>query len=785
MQINKILLTGMLCAFYFFSSAQNKGTTITGKVLDSDNLALEGVSVRIKTLKIGTSTGTAGTFTLTGLKPGNYILQFTAIGYLSEEITVKAGIEATVAVSTVQLHKDSRQMETVNIAGKTERRKLAESGFNVNAIETKAYANTTADLNQVLSRSTGIRVRESGGLGSDFNFSINGLSGKQVKFFIDGIPMENFGSSMSLNNIPVNLAERVEVYKGVVPIDLGADALGGAVNIVTNQQVKKYIDASYSFGSFNTHRANLSGRYTAAKSGFTINASGFYNYADNDYLMKDVVVQQAAGNVTKDVKRFNDGYQSVMGQTDFGFRDKKWADILLVGILYSSNYKERQTGAEQDLVYGKVHARGNFVMPSLKYKKTDLFVKGLDASFFASYAQDKTTTIDTSASNYNWEGQVISRDNNFAEQGAFAIYKYTNKFAIIRSNLAYVIDTHNSLSLNYALSAGRRSGINTYPSASQDGNALDVPNKLDKGIIGLSWQNQLLNDRLSTSVFGKQYRLHSYIRTAVFYNGSGYAKEEAANTSNFYGYGIASRYKLTDDAGIKVSYEHAFRLPEVEELFGDGFTVLANPQLKPEESDNVNIGLYIGKTVGNHRFAAEVSGFYRNAKDFINAVPGGIYSSYTNIGQVRITGIDGELKYNHTDLLSFTVNASYMNAVNTDKSSTVYDDRIPNQPWLFGNADFSIGKNDLLGKDSRIQFNWFSQYTHWFYLNWPSRGYAESKSLIPTQLVHNAALSYSMLNGKYNVSLESRNLFDARAYDSFRLQKPGRSYFIKLRYFIR
>ncbi len=785
MQINKILLTGILCAFYFFSGAQNKGTTLRGKVLDSGNLAVEGVSVWIKTLKIGTSTGTDGIYVLTGIKSGTYSIQLTAVGYLSQVITVKVGTQATVVVNTVQLNKDSRQMETVNVAGKTERRKLAESGFNVNAIETKAYANTTADLNQVLSRNTGIRVRESGGMGSDFNFSINGLSGKQVKFFIDGIPMENFGSSMSLNNIPVNLAERVEVYKGVVPIDLGADALGGAVNIVTNQQVKKYLDMSYSYGSFNTHRANLSGRYTDAKTGFTINASGFYNYADNNYLMKDVVVQQAAGNVTKDVKRFNDGYHSAMGQTELGFRDKKWADILLVGMLYSSNYKERQTGAEQDLVYGKVHARGNFVMPSLKYKKTDLFVKGLDASFFASYAQDKTTSIDTSAANYNWEGQVISTDNNFAEQGAFAIYKYTNKFAIIRSNLGYVIDSHNSLSLNYALSAGRRSGINTYNGASQDGNALDVPNKLDKGIVGLSWQNQSLNDRLSTSIFGKQYRLHSYIRTAVFYNGSGYAKEEADNTSNFYGYGIASRYKLTGDAGIKVSYEHAYRLPEVEELFGDGIMVLANPGLKPEESDNVNLGFYYGKTVGKNRFAAEVSGFYRNAKDFINSIPGGIYSSYTNIGQVRITGIDGELRYNHADLLSFTVNASYMNAVNTDKTSTVYEDRIPNQPWLFGNADFSIGKNDLLGKDSRVQFNWFTQYTHWFYLYWPSRGNAGSKSLIPNQVIHNATLSYSMRNGKYNVSLESRNIFDARAYDSFRLQKPGRSFFVKLRYFIK
>ena len=47
------------------------------------------------------------------------------------------------------------------------------------------------------------------------------------------------------------MAERVEVYKGVLPVNLGADALGGAVNIVSRRDAN-YLDATYSFGSFNT-----------------------------------------------------------------------------------------------------------------------------------------------------------------------------------------------------------------------------------------------------------------------------------------------------------------------------------------------------------------------------------------------------------------------------------------------------------------------------------------------------------------------------------------------------
>ena len=49
-------------------------------------------------------------------------------------------------------------------------------------------------------------------------------------------------------------ADRIEVYKGVVPVGFGTDAIGGVVNIVTNKQPGKwFMDASYSYGSFNTH----------------------------------------------------------------------------------------------------------------------------------------------------------------------------------------------------------------------------------------------------------------------------------------------------------------------------------------------------------------------------------------------------------------------------------------------------------------------------------------------------------------------------------------------------
>lgn len=69
--------------------------------------------------------------------------------------------------------------------------------------------------------------------------------------------MEGMSSAFGLNNIPAGLARRVEVYKGVVPVELGGDALGGAINIVTDNRRRTRVNASYSFGSFNTHKSNV------------------------------------------------------------------------------------------------------------------------------------------------------------------------------------------------------------------------------------------------------------------------------------------------------------------------------------------------------------------------------------------------------------------------------------------------------------------------------------------------------------------------------------------------
>src|SRR5690606_9509487 len=180
-----------------------------------------------------------------------------------------------------------------------------------------------------------------------------------------------------------------------------------------------------------------------------------------------------------------------------------------------------------------------------------------------------------------------------------------------RANLSYFINSQHSFNLNYTFDKLRNE---TYNKLLVDGDKM--PGKLNKQILGVAYQQEYFNKKLTNTWFGKFYHLGLARNKYV-----GNVLTSLDTAFNNYGYGLASRYKLKENSGIKFSAEHAFRLQEAEEMFGDGLNLQPNPDLLPEFSDNLNLGAYYGFALGKHRFFIEASGFYRNAKDFIYVVP--------------------------------------------------------------------------------------------------------------------------------------------------------------------
>lgn len=771
MQIEKTLLLLMLCVCSILSTAQNLGS-IRGTLKSESGESIPSLTVKLQNTSLIVISDNSGEFVIKNVNPGRHTLVVTGIGFKSAQhsVSVTASKETTVSL---RIEEAAVDMAGVTVTGRSAVTEANRQAFNVTAIDAKQLYNTTLDLAGALDRVAGVRVRESGGVGSNFNLSLNGFSGNHVRYFIDGIPMDGFGTSFQINNIPINAAERIEVYKGVVPIWLGSDALGGAINIITGDRQRNYIDASYSYGSFNTHRSVVNAAVTS-KSGLTAQISAFQNYSDNNYKVKVDAADINTGAYSPGVlvPRFHDTYHNETVIANVGVVKKRYADRLLVGLTAGKNYKEIQTGARMVSVFGGWHRRGTILMPTLKYKKDDL-IKGLDVTINANYNLGSEQNIDTMNVRYDWFGNI--KPNGTNGERSRSLYRYKNNNGLATGMLNYRIGEHQAIALSNVFNTFDRKGSDPLNPAVND-----QPRKTQKNVLGMGYTYSV-NDLWSASVFGKYITQRNILST-----------ERTKALTNKLGYGVATTYFVMPNLQLKASYELTNRMPEAQEIFGDVENQEGNPNLKPERSNNVNLGMSYNLAVtSDDRFLFNANAVYRHSDNFIYNRLNNNQSRLVadNRDGVRTLGADGEIRYSHKNTISVGTTLTYQYLQNMQKYepdytgiSPVYLDQMPNIPYLFGNADASIMLPNIGGHGNNLTIGYNLLYVHDFYLYWPSRG--GDKLNVPQQLSHDINVVYSLKNGRYNIGIEGRNIANAFLYDNFSLQKPGRGFYVNLRYFI-
>ena len=787
MHKRNIFLIFFFSLFSLLGIAQSKTSRINGIVLDEMNEVILGATVVLKEVNKGVVTDGYGKFTFSGNYNGDYTILISYLGYKTKKAFFSITEGETKNVSFL-LDTSDTELDEIIVTGKSKIQNVKEKAFNVSVVDAKKLHNTSLDLGHALDRVSGVRIRESGGVGSRMSFSLNGFRGNQVRFFIDGVPMDNFGSSFQINNIPIGMAERIEVYKGVVPVGLGADALGGAVNIITNTYKKSHLEASYSYGSFNTHRSSLNAIYVA-KSGFVAQVNAFQNYSDNNYDVIADVADLNTGEYFPDqtVERFHDTYHNETVIVKTGVVNKTFADELLFGITLGQNYKEIQTGARIVGVFGKWHTRGDIIMPSVKYKKDDFIIKDLNVRLNANINLGQEKNIDTVNRRYNWFGDYKQYDTPGGER-SYSLYKYKNNSGVSTANLDYTLNEHSNVVLSNTFNTFNRVGHNEL---NPDSEIYEQPQKSKKNITGLGYNYK--RDSWNISPFLKQYYQQNTF--AESYSPSGdygdIAYRDHTNKFDATGYGVAFTSFLNENIQIKASYEKSYRLPESNEIFGDQVNLKGNTDLKPENSNNYNLGAsYWFYVKSKHQFNISTSGFYRIASDFIREKFNNnqAMTIMENLGSVTSAGIEAEVRYQLENRLTIGANATYQNLRNNTKyeegqteESIVYRDRIPNMPYLYGNADVSYNFTNIGKNNGQISLGYNALYVHSFYLYWPSLGSSSSKLDIPDQISHDLTATYSY-NKKLQFTLECRNLLDETLYDNFSLQKPGRSFTGKIKY---
>lgn len=772
--------------FGFFDALAQELAILSGKITSSDGHPVAQASLAIEGISYGTYSNDNGSYRLE-LPEGTYTVVASFIGYESQKKSVRLTGKKTVDFI---LKEETVALKDVEVYAKSKSQKLREGAFAVNALDVKPVVNSLSNLNELVNRTSGIKVRQEGGVGSDYDLSINGMSGNSVRYFIDGVPLETKGSEVSLANLPVNIIDHIEMYKGVVPAYLGSDALGGAINIVTKKEKKNYLDMSYGIGSFHTHKADLNAQIVFPKSGVIVCPTVGVNYSKNDYTMKGVEVwnESVRKYVPSNRKRFHDDYFSLLAQVEVGVTGKPWADDFFVTASYSKVDKELQTGSIQTKVYGMAERNGSAYNVSAQYRKKDFLLKGLQMHSMLSHTWDYSLTVDTVYRVYDWNGDYIESSRNEITGRERSLRHYKRPTMMFRSNWDYRFNPQHAVNLNYLVN---RTGNDRYDEV--DSSFEPSNDVVCKHIIGLSYYQRLWQDKMENTFFVKDYVNHLNIRQTDLYWQTGSDKVKGESTGNYWGYGAGTRVSFWEPLALKASFEHSVRLPLARELLGNGSTIYANTALNPEKSDNVNLGVFGTWHPGvGHVLYYEVNGFMRFVDDYIQAVVAekeGMMQ-YQNVPAVHIKGLEGEVRYSWKRNLQCMANVSWQDARDQrkykedGKLSATYLNRVPNRPWLFGAAEVNYTFHDVCRKNSSLRLETSYQWVHWYYLTWEAYGAKESKAQIPAQHVVNAGVTYSLENGRYNLSVSCDNIFDRLVYDHYKLQKPGRSFFLKFRVFL-
>lgn len=784
-KIRGLFLSFLLLLISISAFSQHK-TMISGKVLSTEKTTVDFATVYLKGTNYGGTTNEEGIYHLQA-PAGEYTLVVSAIGYKTVEKPVKLMRGERTKINVVISPQATELDEVVVVSNGVTR--LKRSAFNAVALDTKALQNSTQNLSEALAQAPGMKIRESGGVGSDMQLMMDGFTGKHIKIFIDGVPQEGVGSSFGLNNIPVNYAERIEVYKGVVPVGFGTDAIGGVINIITKKNRNKwFLDASYSYGSFNTHKSYVNFGQTF-RSGLTYEINVFQNYSDNNYYVDTPVKDFTTGAINKKkiehVKRFHDTYhnEAVIGK--IGFVDKKWADRLMFGFTYSHMYKDIQTGVRQEVVFGGKYRKGYSIMPSLDYRKRDFFVRGLDVVLTANYNKNMTNNVDTSSYEYNWRGEM--RPLRMPGEQSYQNTRSDNNNWNGTLTANYRIGKAHTFTFNHVINAFRRSNQSLL---NEDSEANAIPKETRKNISGLSYR-LMPTEHWNLSVFGKYY--NQFIAGPVATSSAQDDYIRTTNSVSAMGYGAAGTYFILKSLQAKLSYEKAYRLPTNEEMFGDEDLETGDISLKPENSDNVNLNLSYNETFGKHSVYVEGGLIYRNTKDYIQRnisdLSGGKYgATYVNHGRVETKGYNISVRYGFANWVSVGGNFTQMNVRDnvktvtsgTNQESLTYGARMPNLPYQFANSDVTFYWRNLWKKGNTLSVTYDNLYMHSFPLYSEAVG-SESEFVVPTQFSHNLTLSYGIQNGRYNISFECRNLTNEKLYDNFSLQKAGRAFYGKVR----
>jgi vitamin B12 transporter len=659
---------------------------------------------------------------------------------------------------------------------------LQRSARSVQVVELARAKRSTADLGQVLARQQGISIRREGALGAGVRLSLDGLSDEQVRVFIDGVPLDAAGYPFGLANVPLELLERVDVHRGVVPLRLGADALGGALELVSERARGTGATVSYQVGSFDTHRLVVTARHHHRPSGLFARAEATFDRAENDYPIR-VTLNDALGDRRVWVRRNHDGYRAGFANVEAGIQRTRWAKLLSARGFFGALEKEIPSDPLMQVPYGELTSFRRASGALVRYESKRFADTTLSATL--SYSVRKSVLEDLASCTYDWIG-TCTRDISPArgERSIGASDQHVRSDTVLaRLLLERPLGDDQRVRLASVPTFTRRTGEQRAL-----GSGLSDPLQGRRDLItvvsGLEHELELLDGRLQNIAFVKHYAYLARSEELLLASNQFVEIDERRQRA---GVGDGLRFSFSDELYAKVAYEWATRLPAPDQLFGDGGLVEANLRLAPEKAHNFNLETSFERRLPRAgALRLQLSGFARLIDDLMAKFVRVDSLQFDNVDSARSLGVQGSAAWTSPlRIVRLDANATYQDYRNTSQTGEYarFDgDRIPYRPYVFANGALTLFARGLLLDPDELSFTFRTSYVREFFVGWESANRGGERLSVPNQLVHSFGSTLLLHRGRSTVSssLEVHNLTDARVYDFFGVQLPGRFFSAKL-----
>lgn len=792
----KALLSLLTFAFFNIRSEGQvaKNVTFSVNVKDTSGVPIVGAMVLIindsDSLVFQQITDASGQV-IVRQKTGSYTVWVENFSYETAALQIHVS-EKTNTVG-ITLNKSTYELEEVVVVGGelSTSQRIRQATYAPEVIDIKELRSTARTVVEAINSVPGLRIQQQGGSGSPVNIILNGIDGKDVRVFIDEVPVYLLGRGFELQNLSLNMIDRIEIYKGLIPIQFGSDALGGVINIVSVKNEEDILEMGYTYGSWNYHEASLRAyshpfRNKKLFTGF----DAVYRHSDNNFWMDDVdIIVDDLYNTRKGrARRFNDEYDFCLGRIQIGYEGLRWADHirLISSITYTK--KEWQHGITAIQPWGQPHSMEYTGGVAVNWKKSGSEKKRWQIDATAGYNFEQSYFVDTSSRTYFWNGSFVTGSNG-GESGLYnkgRTPKIDQNVLYGRESIFFRIGNLHKVNISFLTTYRRLTGEDKAGTVTYKQDPFEDPQVLVNNFSGVSLESKLLHGRIIGNTSFKHY--YSKVRGVGFKVNNEFDKTVTSSSSDI-GLGYVFKWLLSQKLSISPGYEYTIRQPDNRELFGDYITISPNPNLKPAGSHNINLKVHY-KSMDEKVFTG-ISGFYRNTKNrivltsFTNAL-----AAYTNLMQTSAIGSEYFFHYKPDKAIDVSFNATYQDIRLRDVDELgVFTDkyigaRVPNIPYLFSNAQGAYTWDPGSNKSYYVRLLYAASYVHEYFLTWAMNGKKSSKVIIPSQIVNDISISIHAKNRKWSFSIDCKNLTNARLYDSFSVQKPGRSFYGKFNYSI-